>query len=116
MSKRSASVLSLACVMGMNIALWFVHAPLLGTQIQGDGYEVALVSWGSGGRTRGENYSLDVVISQPEADQIGGEPYLLRGGIGAGSRRTEADEPTPNGAFSIYLPLAVNRLVDRASR
>ncbi len=74
-------------------------------------YQITLLGWGSGGRIAGGAYQMDVTISQPEADEIGGGNYTLNGGVGGGRRVVIAlASPTatpisPGAGERIYLPL-----------
>lgn len=109
MKMQSTKVIGILALCAVMLALVPINADAPPAQAQAGGYEVVLVGWGSGGRTSGGNYTMNMVIGQPEADQIRGGDYLFSGGIGAGPRHAAVDIPEPDQESTIYLPFVVHR-------
>ena len=109
MKTKISNVVGTLALCAVMLALVLINTDAPPAQAQAGGYEVVLVGWGSGGRTNGGNYTMSVVIGQPEADQIRGGDYLFSGGIGAGPRHTAVDIPEPDQETTIYLPFVVHR-------
>ena len=117
MRRYRLGLLILLVVLGASIGLDTLVKLPTPALARTNAYQIVLLGWGSGGRTSGGAYQMDVTISQPEADEVSGGEYRLNGGVGAGARVMAAPVaatpgPTPvaptNGR-QIYLPFVVTR-------
>ena len=105
MSIQSVKIFLFIGLVGI-VALLGVLAPTnMQVQAQTARYKFAFIGWGSAGRIAGGKYLMDVIVNQPEADQISGGSYIFNGGIGDGHRVVISQQSIPDDEGSLFLPL-----------